>query len=492
MRDAMDRAETIIGEMGRRPVAASAYSTAWAAGLTHADGRPVFPEAREWLRTHQHADGSWGSEVPNAYDRLVCTLAVVLTLSEVDDSWAAAAVRAGVGYLRAHASDWRHAPGQTIGFEVVATSLVRRARAAGLVDIDSLDDLIRLREEKLALVPKDLLTSQPTGLLYSLEALDDLVDPADVLKFASSDGSMSSNPAATAVLWAATEDPAALGYLRAAARSTGDGGLPECYPIDVFEPAWTVYLLGQAGLKPVGAKKEVERLLELSGGGPLGGSAEFPMPDSDCTALTAIVADAYGYDATPLLEALLPFEKDDHFAGLAHERGAPVSGNAHVLEAFAQQPHRFAAQLDKARTFLLDARQDSAWWHDKWHFSDYYATAQAVVALAGTTPPGTLDGTWRWLLAGQHPDGSWGAAGGQPEETAYAVLSLAALTPHHGPVPPEVHRRAHAYLREHLDAPHYAALWISKGLYTATLVARAAVLAACVVSGIVNAGAADE
>ncbi|RZS33950.1 halimadienyl-diphosphate synthase [Herbihabitans rhizosphaerae] len=485
MRDAIERADTIVGELDNRPVAGSAYSTAWAARLVHDDGRPVFEQAREWLRTHQHADGSWGSAVPNAYDRLVCTLAAVLTLSEVPGEWAAGAVRAGVDYLREHAADWRDAPGQIIGFEIVAPYLVEQARAAGLLEIDSRTELALLREEKLALVPEGALTSQPTALLYSLEALDDLVSVPDVLKFAAPDGSMSSNPAATAAVWAATKDPAALTYLRDAARSAGDGGLPEIYPIDVFEPAWTIYLLDRAGLKPSGVQQHVERFLRLSGedGAPLGSSADFPLPDSDCTALVAIVAHSFGYETTPLLEALLPFERDDHFAGLPHERFAPVSGNAHVLEALSQQPHRFAAQIGKTRDFLLDARRESAWWHDKWHFSDHYATAQAVFGLAGATEPGTLAGTWRWLLDGQHPDGSWGAAGGQAEDTAYAVLSLDALAPHHGPVPEDTYRRAHAYLREHLDAPDYAELWIGKSLYTPPTVVRAAVAAAWVISG---------
>jgi halimadienyl-diphosphate synthase len=63
------------------------------------------------------------------------------------------------------------------------------------------------------------------------------------------------------------------------------------------------------------------------------------------------------------------------------------------------------------------------------------------------------------------------------------VLSLDALAPHHGPVPADVYRRAHAYLREHVSDTDFAELWIGKGLYTPPTVVRAAVLAACVLSG---------
>jgi halimadienyl-diphosphate synthase len=484
MQNATEHADRIIGELGRRPVAPMAYSTAWAARLTTGAGGAVFPQAREWLRTYQHADGSWGGSVPNAYDRLVSTLAAVLALHEVGDDWAGRAVRAGVDYLRDHASDWRHATGEPIGFEVVAPCLVEQANKAGLLSIDSLAELVRLRDDKLARVPAGALAQQPTGLLYSLEALGELVPLPDMAKFAAANGSMANNPAATAALWAVTGDDAALNYVREAGDAAGGGGFPEIYPINVFEPGWVIYTLGRAELTPVGANKHVERLVERAGNAnrPLGVSEEFPVPDSDDTAMVANVSHAFGYEAGSLLESLLSFETDDHFVGFAHERGAPVSANARVLEALAQQPERFAPQIAKATSFLLDTRGESAWWYDKWHLSPYYATAQAVFGLAGTASADTLAGTWRWLLDGQHGDGSWGFGGGQPEETAYAVLSLDALAHRHGPVPADVFRRAHAYLREHLDATDFAELWIGKGLYTPPTVVRAAVLAACVLS----------
>jgi len=482
--DAAERGNRLLAGLGQRPVAAMAYATAWAARLTADGGRPVFPQARQWLREHQHADGSWGGVVPNPYDRLVSTLAAVLALHEADDQWAAAAVRSGVDYLRGHATNWRGAVGEPIGFEVVAPYLVQQADAAGLLSLGGLGELAALRDDKLARIPSGALTTRPTALLYSLEVLGELAPPREVAAFAAVNGSMANNPAATAALWSATGEPTALDYLRDAARSTGDGGMPEIYPISVFEPGWVVYLLHRAGLATVEAKRHVERLVELAAGARLGlgVSAEFPVPDSDDTAMVANVAHAFGHDNTALLESLLCFEADDHFVGFQHERGVPVSANARVLEALGQRPDRFAVQVAKATTFLLDSRQDGAWWYDKWHLSPHYATAQAVFALAGTTAPGTLSGTRRWLLDDQHPDGSWGMAGGLPEETAYAVLSLDALGDRHGPVPAGSMRRAGDYLGEHLDDTDFAELWIGKGLYTPPAVVRAAVLAAHVVS----------
>ena len=484
MRNLTDEADRIVDVLGERPVAAMAYSTAWAARLVTDDGAPVFPRAREWLRTHQHGDGSWGGSVPNAYDRLVSTAAAVLALRELPDDWAAQAVHAGAGYLRDHATDWQGTVGEPIGFEVVAPHLVAQARSAGLCEMDSLDELVRLRDDKLSRVPPGALSRQPTGLLYSLEALGELVALPEMARFTAVNGSMANNPPATGVMWEATHDPAALGYLNEAARSAGDGGMPEIYPINVFEPSWVIYLLGRAGLVPPAAREHVARLAKLPGatGEPVGVSEEFPVPDSDDTAMVANLSHSFGFDATPLLESLLSFETDTHFVGFAHERGAPVSANGRILEALRQQEQRFAPQIAKARDFLVDVRRESAWWYDKWHLSAYYATAQAVFGLAGIVPAATLTGTWRWLLDGQHPNGSWGLAGGLPEETAYAVLALDALEPHLGPVPADTYRRAAAYLRDHLDATDFAELWIGKGLYTPPAVVRAAVLSAYALS----------
>ncbi len=484
MRNLTEDADRIVDSLGERPVAGMAYSTAWAARLVTDDGTPVFPRAREWLRTHQHGDGSWGGSVPNAYDRFVSTAAAVLALRELPDDWVEQAIRAGVGYLRDHSTDWRGSVGEPIGFEVVAPHLVAEARSAGLFAVDSLAELERLRDDKLSRVPPGALAKQPTGLLYSLEALGELVPLPEMARFAAVNGSMANNPAATGVLWEATKDPAALAYLHEAARSAGDGGMPEIYPINVFEPSWVIYLLGRAGLVPAGAREHVTRMAKLPGAAsePIGVSEEFPVPDSDDTAMVANLAHAFGYDTAPLLESLLCFETDTHFVGFAHERGAPVSANGRVLEALCQQEQRFAPQIAKARDFLLDVRRDSAWWYDKWHLSAHYATAQAVFGLAGVVPEDELAGTWRWLLDGQHANGSWGLAGGLPEETAYAVHSLDALAPHFGPVPADTYRRAAAYLREHLDATDFAELWIGKGLYTPPAVVKAAVLSAYVLS----------
>ncbi|MEU2451100.1 prenyltransferase/squalene oxidase repeat-containing protein [Streptomyces sp. NPDC012765] len=476
--------DQLVRELGSRPVEAMAYATAWAARLAHPSGEPVFPAAFQWLRDHQHPDGSWGGTIARPHDRLVSTLAAVLALQDAPHPWAPAALHAGVAYVQRHRGGWRDAEGETVGFELVAAQLTAQAAARGLITGAGFEELAALRRDKLSRVPADVLARQPTTLLYSMEALEGILPAAATLAVhAGPNGSMADNPPATAALWAVTADPAALAYLRSAAASTGGSGMPETYPIDVFEPAWTLYVLHRGGLTTPDTPRHVQRLADLARTARqgIGQSSGFPVTDSDDTAMVANVLHAHGHDDAPLLSSLLAFETDTHFLGFPHERGAAVSANARVLEALARRPHRFRTQITKALNFLLDQRREVGWWSDKWHLSPYYATAQVAFALEHTAPH-EMDGTRQWLLDSQHADGSWGTGAGLPEETAYAVLALAATETHHGPVPPPLYQRAHTYLRQHLTAPEFAELWVGKGLYTPATVVRSTIAAACAIA----------
>jgi hypothetical protein len=178
MHDAVTDAEKVVRDIGGRMIASTAYTTAWAARMTTPDGQEVFPRARHWLTRHQHRDGSWGSDaVHNPYDRLVSTLAAITALAEAPDDTSQRAVHAGVDFLQHRAADWRGAPGETVGFEVAAPFLLEQARRHGLdVSVHGAGELHRLRADKLAaVVDSGALLREPTSLLYSVEALTDLV-----------------------------------------------------------------------------------------------------------------------------------------------------------------------------------------------------------------------------------------------------------------------------------------------------------------------------
>lgn len=476
------RAVELVSVLESGTTDAVAYPTAFVARLRDASGAPVFPRALEWLRHRQWPDGSWGGALPHASDRIVSTLAAVGALAGAPEAWAPGAVRAGLAYLRSHPARWRGDPHELIAFELAVPYLLAEARGRGLdLPYAEFADLSRLRGDKLGRVPPDAWSSRPTTLLYSLEVLGADFDPAPAGRFLSANGSLGNSPSATAAYWAATGEPAALAYLRRLDAASPDGGFPEVYPIATFETAWVLYSLGRAGVLPDAARPHLARLRQqLGDGGVVAIDPDFPVPDSDDSAMALNVLLDAGYDVGHLLDRLLVFEDTDCFTTFPYERRASVSANARVLEALAYRPEAFPAQIEKVVAHLRAERRDGAWWQDKWHVSPYYATAAAVFALTRVVEPHALEGTRRWLIDTQHPDGSWGASRGTAEETAYAVLALDALAGDRR-ASPGVFGAAHERLRPWLD-DMYPELWIGKGLYTPRLVVRAATLASCVVA----------
>jgi len=58
-----------------------AYDTAWVARLSDSNGKTLFPQSLEWLLANQKRDGSWGGEVEYYHERVISTLASVITMS---------------------------------------------------------------------------------------------------------------------------------------------------------------------------------------------------------------------------------------------------------------------------------------------------------------------------------------------------------------------------------------------------------------------------
>lgn len=451
-------------------VTSSAYSTAWAARL-RSDQDFLFPGAAEWLRRNQWPDGSWGGQIESPYDRTVCTLAAVVALAGIsghDD-----AVVKGCAYLRQRGEQWRGREAKTLAFDLIVPALADQGRALGL-PLPPFDGLGAVRDGKLRMFPRELVVKQPTTLLYSLEAVLPVFG-GEWDRFVSDDGSVAGSPSATAAAWMASGDPASEKYLRSVCAA--DGGFPEFHPLDVFSQAWTVHSFHRARLLDGGGKQVLQRLEDLvRAGKTVGFSTFFPLPDPDSTAMCLSVLLDEGRDVADQLDLLLEFEGDDCFLTYPYERKASVTPNARVLQALHHRAERYGPQLAKAADYLIDQREEDAWWRDKWHLSVYYATATAIFGLSQLDDSrATWPVTARWLLDTRHADGSWGLAGGNPEETAYAVLALDALAQHVS-VPPGIWRDAEAYLAAHLDDTTYPELWIGKGLYTPINVVRSAVL----------------
>lgn len=456
-------------------VMSSAYSTAWVARLA-ADGGALFPDAVDWLRRNQWPDGSWGGRIISPHDRTVCTLAAVVALkkSKSDEQ----AIADGCEYLRLHGGDWRGGEAKTLGFDLIVPALVDEGRELGLeLHNAAFDGISEVRDQKLRMFPRELILSRPTTLLYSLEALLPVFgDPAGLDRFVSADGAMAGSPSATAGHWSAVGDQASLDYLRSV--QNPDGGFPEFHPLDVFSQAWTMHNLQRARLLKADQSEAAMKWLHdlLRAGRTIGFNTSFPLPDPDSTAMCLNVLLDAGHDVTEWLGLLLEFEGESSFLTYPYERQASVTPNARVLQALNNRRELFAPQMAKIVDYLMSQRRDGAWWRDKWHLSPYYATANTIFGLSRVDESLTWTPTGKWLLDTQHDNGSWGLAGGNPEETAYAVLALDAL-PKDVDVPARVWQTAEAYLQAHLDDPAFPPLWIGKGLYTPVNVVRSAVLA---------------
>lgn len=115
------------------PVQSTDYDTSWAARLTGPDERPSHPELLEYLAEKQRPDGSWGTEIPHAHDRLLSTLSVILLLAKHGSRQRdREKLRAGEHYVWQSVMWLRQDPQRTVGFELILPTLLAEARELGL------------------------------------------------------------------------------------------------------------------------------------------------------------------------------------------------------------------------------------------------------------------------------------------------------------------------------------------------------------------------
>ncbi len=481
-RHLLSAARQLVAGLRDGTVSETAYDTAIVARLVaaHDPRRPAFPATGEWLRRHQHADGSWGGRIATGHDRLVSTLAALVRLAELPDAWAAVAVRAGTAYLREHARDWRGDPHETVAFELLVPQLLAEARQRGLaLPYDAFAPILALRDEKLGKIPPGYLYDAPTTLLHSLEFLGREIDAERILPLRGLNGSYGCSPSATAHVLAHARDDEAERYLRRVMGAALNGGAPTIYPFELFERGWILYNLGLAAAAIPGVEAHRRYLRDSLTAAGLGMSREGLQADCDDTAMALIVLGRAGHPVD--LALLRPFEREGWFSTFPFERTTSNTVNARVLEALkigagaALPGHR--PTIAKITRFLGGQRIDGAYWQDKWHISPYYATAQVALAARGIADE-LLGGTRAWLLETQRPDGSWGRYGGTSEETAYAVQTLHALGTADDPRAATALARGARHLAARFDDTDYPELWIGKGLYTPYAIVRSAVIAA--------------
>ncbi len=474
---------SLLQEIGPgQQITRSAYDTAWVARLSELD-EPLGMQALEWLRSHQLADGGWGSNAPRYYhDRLVCTLAAMTVLAARGDSrdtrrlrWAQMAVETAVRGLGAD-------PVETIGFEMIVPSLLAQAEALGVVHCqrdNGLGQLARHRQAKLAALPTGMINRYVT-VAFSAEMIGpDGLHLLDLHNLQEENGSVAYSPAATAfvIRYVQPDNLAALEYLR---QVSVDGAVPYTAPIDVFELGWTLWNLALTSSLDDDLLALCQPHLDflesqwIPGKG-IAAVSNLTLTDGDTTAMIYDVLVQFGRAVD--MAGIMYYAQGDHFRCFGLEANPSISTNIHVLNALRRSG--FGPQdewVQKILLFLQRTRTLQMFWFDKWHASPYYATAHAIIASAGYDNNLVGDAIY-WILATQNEDGSWGYYMPTAEETAYCLQALSVWKQHGGKVPANVLRRGRAWLLGHAEPP-YPPLWIGKSLYCPILVVRSAVLSA--------------
>ncbi|BCB79450.1 hypothetical protein Pflav_058600 [Phytohabitans flavus] len=238
------------------------------------------------------------------------------------------------------------------------------------------------------------------------------------------DGPIGASPAATAA-WLgnggapAVDDPGRR-YLEAVADRYG-GPVPCAAPITVFERAWVLSWLAEAGV-PLAVPESLLRELDVAVG-PTGTPAGRGLPqDADTTAMALSALAQLGAVREP--DSLWAYETGTHFCTWQGEDGRSVSVNAHVLEAFGhylrtgpERASRYADATRRLTTWLADQQDPDGSWLDRWHASPFYATACCALALdrfgEGPAARVAVDRAVDWVLDTQRPDGSWGCGRAQ-------------------------------------------------------------------------------
>ncbi|KAK4482273.1 hypothetical protein RD792_009425, partial [Penstemon davidsonii] len=262
----VDTIKSMLKSMDDGEISISPYDTAWVALVEDIGGTtaaPQFPTSLEWISNNQLPDGSWGDKATfSAHDRIINTLACVIALR----SWNMHPDKSdkGIWFVKENIykledENEEHMP---IGFEVALPSLIEIAKKLNIDipnDSRGLKEIYARRDLKLTKIPMDILHKVPTTLLHSLEGMGGL-DWEKLLKLQSQDGSFLFSPSSTAFALQQTRDNNCLRYL-ANQLQKFHGGVPNVYPVDLFEHLWAVDKLERLGISRY-FQQEIEECIQ--------------------------------------------------------------------------------------------------------------------------------------------------------------------------------------------------------------------------------------
>jgi len=479
----------LLKQLGPGRMSATAYDTAWVARLGDVD-RELSNNALNWICENQLPDGSWGAELPYYYhDRVISTLSAMIALTyRGRRSQDHARIEKGLFALERIAEGATQGlqgdpNGATVGFEMIVPTLVAEAENLGIIKRQGeriLGRLSNFRKLKLQKMMGYKINRHVTMAFSAEMAGADGQDMLEAERLQESNGSVGHSPSASAFFVCQVKhgDPGAIRYLREAVNK--DGGAPNLFPFEVYEKAWALWNLTLCSEWEQQVLDAFEpHLAHLKSawkpGKGVGFSAGYSIPDGDDTIITHDVLRRF--NRRPDLDAILSFEEADHFRCYDLEVGLSPSVNIHALMALQRAGYDVKhPTIRKILNFLESSKFVKSYWIDKWHSSPYYTAAHYIIACNGLRNESSQSSV-NWLLETQRQDGSWGFFMPTAEETAYCLQALVRWKFMRGDMVDLAVRRGSAWLKEHSEPP-YPPLWIGKGLYSADLVVRSAILSA--------------
>ncbi|KAK3193776.1 hypothetical protein Dsin_025086 [Dipteronia sinensis] len=371
-----ERVATIKGmleSMEDGEISISAYDTAWVALVEdiNGSGAPQFPSSLEWIANNQLSDGSWGDEIIfSVHDRLINTLACVVALK----SWNIHQEKyeKGLSFFKENISrlgsdNDEHMP---IGFEVAFPSLIEIARSLSIEVPENypfFQEIYKKRDLKLTRIPKEIMHKVPTTLLHSLEGMADL-DWEKLLNLKCEDGSLLFSPSSTAFALMQTKDHNCLEYLTNAVQRF-NGGVPNVYPVDMFEHMWAVDRLQRLGISryfQAEIKECMDYIYRYWTDEGISWARNPRVHDIDDTAMGFRLLRLHGYQVSA--DVFQNFEKGSEFFCFSGQSNQAVTGMFNLYRA-SQLQFPGETILESAKHFsskFLIQKQDANQLLDKW------------------------------------------------------------------------------------------------------------------------------
>ncbi|KAL7126615.1 hypothetical protein ABFS83_14G200100 [Erythranthe nasuta] len=364
---------SMLQNMDDGEISISPYDTAWVAMVEDigGSGQPQFPASLDWISNNQLDDGSWGeSRIFLVHHRIINTLPCVVALT----SWKMHPEKCnkGISFIKENIYKLgdENEEHMTIGFEMAFPSLIKKAKNLGIDiprDSPAMQAIYAKRDLKLTRIPRAVMHEVHTTLLFSLEGMKGL-DWEKLLKLQSADGSFHFSPSSTAFALQQTKDHNCLKYLLNHVRKF-NGGVPNAYPVDLFEHLWAVDRLQRLGISRY-FEAEIEDCIDYvhrywTNKG-ISSARNFEVKDIDDTAMGFRLLRLYGYQVSP--DVFNQFENGGEYFCFVGQSSESVTAMYNLYRA-SQVMFPGENVLFQARNFsanFLQERRAKNLLFDKW------------------------------------------------------------------------------------------------------------------------------